>query len=447
MIRSVCQHLALLLLAGCATAGVDAPPLRVATFQSDVTPPLGHPLCGGWVKPAEGVDSPLLLKGIVIDDHRTRYVVAALDWCVLGTKAYDAFRDRIAKAVDVPRRQVSLHCTHTHSAPLADARAQELLDASPKTLPHLDLAWLARIAADAGAAAKGAVDRLRPFTQVGAGKAKIEGFASNRRVKGPDGKIQVRWSTTKDPALRDAPEGLIDPWLRTVSLYDGETPLVRLHYYASHPQTRSGDGRVHGDVVAHAREYVQQEEGVFQIYFAGCGGNVTAGKYNDGSPAARQRLASAMYTGMIRSIESTSRAPVTAVEWASVDVHLPIRADAALKRAVLADVEKPAQARLMAAVTLAWIERAAAGPVDLSRLRLGPVDLLHLPGEPFVEYQLYAQSLRPERFTATAGYGEGGPWYVCTDAAYGEGGYEPGASWVGPPVETVLKAAIEKVLR
>ncbi len=445
MIRSVCQHLALLLLAGCATAGADAPPLRVAAFQSDVTPPLGHPLCGGWVKPAEAVDAPLLLKGIVIDDQRSRYVIASLDWCVLGTKAYDAFRDRLAKAVDTPRRQVTLHCTHTHSAPLADARAQELLDASPQTLPHLDLAWLARIAEDAGKAAEGAVDRLRPFTHVGAGKARVERFASNRRVAGPDGKILVRWSTTRDPALREQAEGLIDPWLRTVSLYDGATPLVRMHYYASHPQTSSGDGRVHGDVVAHAREYVQQEEGVFQIYFAGCGGNVTAGKYNDGTPAARQRLASAMYTGMIRSIESTSRAPVAVVEWSSVDVRLPVRADETAQRALLADVAKPKQARLIAALTLAWIERAANGPLDISRLRLGPVDLLHLPGEPFVEYQLYAQSLRP--FVATAGYGEGGPWYVCTDAAYGEGGYEPGASWVGPPVEKVLKAAIGELLR
>jgi hypothetical protein len=428
----------LLLLAGCGPT-LDRSH-TVATFVSDVTPPLGHPLCGGWVKPAEVVDSPLLLKGVVIDG---RYVIAALDWCVLGTKAYDAFRNRIAEAVDVPPRQVSLHCTHTHSAPIADARAQELLDASPKTEAHLDLAWLDKISRAAGAAAKAAVPTS--FTRVGTGKAKVEGFASNRRVKGADGKIRTRYSTTKDASLRAEPEGLIDPWIRTVSFCDGDRPLVRMHYYASHPQTSSGDGRVHGDVVAHAREYLEGETGVFQIYFAGCGGNVTAGKYNDGTPAARQRLAAAIYSGMVRSIEATALAPAGDVEWKSLDLRLPLRVKEEEYRATLADVAQPRQKRLMAALTLAWVERTKAGPIDISRLRLGDVDLLHLPGEPFVEYQLYAQSLSG-RFVATAGYGEGGPWYVCTDAAYGEGGYEPGASWVGPGVERAMKDAIAEVL-
>jgi hypothetical protein len=27
------------------------PELHLATFSCDVTPPLGHPLCGGWIKP------------------------------------------------------------------------------------------------------------------------------------------------------------------------------------------------------------------------------------------------------------------------------------------------------------------------------------------------------------------------------------------------------------
>ena len=33
--------------------------LRVGTFRFDVTPPMGHSLCGGWIKPVEAVDDPL----------------------------------------------------------------------------------------------------------------------------------------------------------------------------------------------------------------------------------------------------------------------------------------------------------------------------------------------------------------------------------------------------
>lgn len=436
------KRLLLLLLAGCGPVRPEAK-LTIATFQADVTPPLGHPLVGGWNKLADTIEAPLQLKGVVLDDGRTRVVIGALDWCVLGTKAYDAFRTRIAEGAGVPPRQVSIHCTHTHSAPIADARAQELLDASPRTLPHLDLAWLDRVSRAAGAAAKAA--QARPFTHVAAGRAKVENFASNRRVKGPDGKIRVRYSATKDPELRAEPEGLIDPWLRTVSFLDGAKAVARFHYYASHPQSFYNDGRVHGDVVAHAREYLEAETGVFQVYFTGCAGDVTAGKYNDGSPAARSRMASAIYSGMLRSIEASQAVPLTGLEWKSVELRLPPRGNEAEQRATLANLEKPPQTRVMAAIALAWIERDQAGPIDISRLRLGDVDLLHLPGEPFVAYQLYAQTLRP--FVATAGYGEGGPWYICTDAAYGEGGYEPGASWVAPGVEKAMKDAIAEALK
>ena len=66
--------------------------------------------------------------------------------------------------------------------------------------------------------------------------------------------------------------------------------------------------------------------------------------------------------------------------------------------------------------------------------------------ETFIEDQLYAQSLRPKDFVAVAAYGQGGPGYVCTDVAYGEGGYEPVDSLVGPPLESDLKAAIARLL-
>ncbi|MEM7011402.1 MAG: hypothetical protein AAF585_07960 [Verrucomicrobiota bacterium] len=35
-------------------SGADAQSgLRLATFHYDVTPPIGHSLCGGWIKPVD----------------------------------------------------------------------------------------------------------------------------------------------------------------------------------------------------------------------------------------------------------------------------------------------------------------------------------------------------------------------------------------------------------
>ena len=103
--------------------------------------------------------------------------------------------------------------------------------------------------------------------------------ASNRRVLGPDGKVKfTRISATKNKEARDEPEGLIDPNLRTLSFWDGEKPLAALHFYACHPMSYYGDGRVSADFCGLARQKRQDETGVFQAYFNGCGGNITAGK-------------------------------------------------------------------------------------------------------------------------------------------------------------------------
>jgi hypothetical protein len=442
----------LLLLLGCqapdsAPAGTSG--LRMALFASDVTPPLGHPLIKGT---AEEIVQPMVLKGIVLDDGRTRLVLGAMDWCVLRGSAYDLFRNKMAAAAGVPVTQVSIHMTHTHSACLVDARAEQMLAAAPNPFRHLDMEWMARMTTDAAHAVETAVHNLQPFTHIGLGQAKVEHFASNRRVKGPDGKIQVRYAATKDAALRAQPEGRIDPWLKTVTFYDGDTVLARMHYYASHPQSTYGDGKVHPDTPGLARSYLEGEEGVSQIYFTGCAGDITAGKYNDGSPERRHELSKELYAGMIRAIAATKKEAVSSFSWKTVDLLLPLKDDPANDpvslRKVLDDPAEKPEKRQAAALRLAWQERIHARPaIDIGRLRIGSLDVVHLPGEPFVEFQLYAQEQRPDRFVAVAGYGEGGPGYICTDAAHAEGGYEPTWSLVGPPTEAILKSAIAELLK
>ena len=302
------------------------------------------------------------------------------------------------------------------------------------------------------AAARAALERSQPFTHVGYGKAQVEKFASNRRVPLKDGAIGVRYSCAKDPVLMAAPEGLIDPWLRTISLFDCKEPLVRLRYYATHPMSDYGHGRVSADIPGMVRSRLEREEGIPQIYFTGCGGNIAAGKYNDCSTEARDQLVERLYRGMRGAIAATRKEAVREVSWKTTEVRFALRAEPEFSEAYfrerVADPRAKPDERLKAAWALAWYDRLKVRPgVDLSCYRLGPVRILHLPGEAFVEYQLYAQSLRPNDFVAVASYGEGGPGYICTDPALTEGGYEPTWSFVGPPSEARLKTGIEQLLR
>jgi hypothetical protein len=445
------RRLSVLLLcaAGCAAPSAHEG-FRLSCFQVDATPPIGHRFVG-WSVRMDRVEAPLLLKGVLIRASGQSYVVASLDWCRLHGGAYDLIRDRLAAAADTPSTHVALQCTHTHGAPIADTNAQRLLDALPGAPVHCDVRFIEDLAARAGRALAERAAEAAPFTHVGFGRAKVERYASSRRIPGPDGKLRSRMSACRDPALAALPEGTIDPWLRTVTFFAHERPLVRLHYYATHPQSHYG-AEASPDVPGFARERLEREEGIPHLYFTGCGGDVAAGKYNDGSEESRRGLVERLIDAMRRSIGATRRELVSRIEWKTAEVRFAPRVEPAFSEASfrrqMADAGAPEVVRLKAALAVAWYERLKTRPaVELSLLKVGPVAILHLPGEAFVEYQLYAHSLRPDGLLAVAAYGEGGPGYICTDAAFAEGGYEPGMSLVGPPSEARLKAAIRELLR
>jgi hypothetical protein len=400
---------------------------------------------------AVSADIPLLAKGVVIADANTRYVLCALDYCELHTGAHDLFRRKIANALGVSELQIEVHCIHQHDAPLYDTHAESLAEMVPSPPHTTDFVFIATASERVAAAASEALNKLQSLTHVACGKAKVEKFASNRRVPLPDGKIGVRFSHCNDPVLIASPEGLIDPWMRTITLLNRQQPIARLHYYASHPQSYYGKGHMNPDTPGIARERLEQEEGIPQIYFTGCGGNVAAGKYNDGSPQLRIQLANRLYEGMKSAIAGSQKAGAASVSWKTTNVRFKLREDPNFSeehiRSVLADPQQPYIARMSASLALAWYERLKVRPtVDLSCYRLGQAWILHLPGEAFVEYQIFAQSIRPGDFVAVAAYGELGPGYICTDRAFAEGGYEPTQSYVGPPSESLLKASIRELL-
>ena len=76
------------------------------------------------------------------------------------------------------------------------------------------------------------------------------------------------------------------------STLSGDRPLAVLSYYATHPQSYYYTGMCSADFVGMGRDLAQAHEKTdLHIHFNGAGGNVTAGKYNDGSHENRPVLA------------------------------------------------------------------------------------------------------------------------------------------------------------
>lgn len=436
---------------GLAAEGREAegPRLRVATFSCDVTPPVGgQPLI--WTTPVKTIEDPLLAKGIVLDDGKARYVLCAVDWCGLCNSSHRLFRTKLAVAVGTDAARVMVHTVHQHTAPYVDGDSQRLLDRTEKPIRYVDLKALEGFADRVGAAAKQSLDHFQDVDQIGTGQAKVDRVASSRRVIGPDGKIRVRYSSAgKDPAMRALPEGFIDPYLKTITLARGAKPIVRIHYYATHPQSFYGDPRASSDVPGFARERLQKKENVFQMYFDGCGGDVTFGKYNDGSRQARDELTARLFAGMEAAVAATRYVPAGPLRWRTVPLVFPLPADIekvlSRSKATLENPQLTDVARVTAATRVTFANRIKE-PMDASVLAIGPVRILDLPGESMVEFQRFAQSLRPKDFVAVAAYGDLGTGYICTEAAFKEGGYEPTASHVAPQSEKVMKEAIRRLL-
>ena len=369
----------------------EEPVLQLATFRADVTPPIGDGPCVGFMPKVESVEHRLEVRGIVLRANGQTFVIAALDYQGLCNSSDDEFRHRMAER-----------------------------------------------------------------------------------------------SATRDPKLQEAPEGLIDPWLRTVTFFEAERPIqsrgslceptldrgaihnfrpmVQLHYYATHPMSFYGDARISWDVPGLARQRLEQETGVFQIYFTGCGGNIGMGKYNDATRAAREQLTDRMFDAMRRSARVATGGEATETEkldatvevrllkpaeiaWDQADLRFTVRDDGAFNAAILHEqlqAGRPFPERMKAAMFSAWAARLNAGHrVSVSRLKLGSLQLVHLPGEPFVEFQLFAQQVATANsFVCVAGYGECGVWYYGPDSIFRDrGGYEQSWALTGP-----CQASVEAVL-
>lgn len=423
---------------------------QVATFRCDVTPPVGgQPLI--WTDRPETIEDPLWAKGVILQSGDQRYVICAVDWCGLCNSSYELFRNKLAAAVETSPDKVAVQTVHQHTAPYVDGGAQRLLDRFPDFPLYVDLEFIENTAQRVAEAARESLTRRQPFDRVGIGRAKVDRVASSRRIRDESGKLFVRYSSGgRDLKMRQLPEGKIDPWLKTVTFARGDKPLVRLHYYATHPQSFYGDHRVSADVPGFARERLEAEDGAPQIYFTGCAGDVTFGKYNDGTPEARKELAERLYAGMQASVAATEYHAVDTIQWRSDFIELPPRTDESFSQedteTILADESRDVVTRTRAAIRMSYYQRADK-PLTVSCLQVGPARILHLPGESLLEFQLYAQSLLPDEFVAVAAYGDLGPGYICYRDAFDEGGYEPTASRVAPDSENIMKEAIRRVLQ
>ena len=446
-------------LLGAATAtlflasGRNEPKFSLATFRVDVTCPIGHPLLGRRQGVAKQIADPLYAHGWVLLGVGDPIVLVAVDWCELRNDAYDRWREVLAEAAGTSPERILLCSVHQHDAPLADLGAEKLLARFGMSGEMFDVDFFEQTGQRIAAGLYESLSNARTITHLGLGQSKVQNIASNRRVVLADGTVTFRRGSNGagDRLNREAADGLIDPWLKTISFWDQDNLVTALSAYATHPMSYYGGGEVSADFVGMARERRRRDDtSVQQIYVSGCSGDVTAGKYNDASRANRAVLADRLYQGMTAAWKVTGRVPLEHVAFRSTKLDLEFRKSehfsAEAMRRILENEQAGRKERVAAAMGLSTRQRLSDGhKIDVPCLDLGPAQIVLLPGEAFVGYQLFAKTLRPDSFVMSIGYSECWPGYLPTEAAF-EDNFDGHWLWVAPGAEARIQDALRKVM-
>jgi hypothetical protein len=426
---------------------------RLAVFKADVTVPMNHGMMGGsWL--SKRVADPLEATGFVLLGGEAPMVFVSVDWCEIRNEAYERWQSVLAEAAGTRPDHVMVTAVHQHDAPVADTGAEKLLRDRGLAGSICDPEFHEHAVQSVAAALRTALTTAQPLTHVGTGQAKVQQLASNRRYSTPDGRVFYdRMSRTGKQEAREADEGLIDPWLKMLSFWNGDRELTAVSFYAVHPMSYYGEGEVSADFPGMARRQIQAvNPEALQIYASGCSGNVTAGKFNDGARENRAVLAGRLTDAMQRARAATQRTPLEDVDFRVQPLRLEPRDDAGFSAAELEAKLVPSTPpfqQCLAAMGLNWRRRADAGHrIQIPCLDFGFAQLLLLPGESYVEYQLAAQTERPDSFVCVAGYGEAACGYVPTEKHFAE--QDPNLAdwcWVAPGCEARMREAIRRVLQ
>src|SRR5688572_19448201 len=91
--------------------------LKAGAATSNITPPLGQPVIGGFSPaPSTHVHDELHARCLVLDDGQTRLALVVCDLLGIHRLVSDEARKLIEQRLNIPPSHVLISATHTHSA-------------------------------------------------------------------------------------------------------------------------------------------------------------------------------------------------------------------------------------------------------------------------------------------------------------------------------------------
>lgn len=420
--RSVCLFVALVSLASSAF-GYD-----VGLAKVDVTPAYPIRLSGynSRTTESEGVEQPLYAKAIAVreDADHAPVVLVSVDSIGVSADMTEAVAARLAAKHQVPRANVVVCATHTHTGP-ASAKVAHLILAPPTPAEHVATVerYTKELTAQLGDAAEAAIADLRP-ARVEWAVGRVT-FAMNRRVL-KDG----HWT-----GFGDVPDGPVDHSLPALFVYEpGAKAKLRgvLINYACHCTTLGGKFmKLHGDWAgAFGEQWEREHAGCTALVSIGCGADANPAPRGDYQQAREHGAAVAREVASLLKAKKTPLAGPIATRRETFDLplaELPTRAEFEQR------TKQKGPIAFHAKLNLERMDRGeqlpTAVPYSAQSWTFGnALAMVFLPGEVVVDYQLrLKRELDGKRLWVNA-YSNDSPCYIASKRVLAEGGYEVDSS-------------------
>lgn len=387
--------------------------IRAGSARVNITPYESLPMSGyaGREGGFTGIRDSLYATALVLEQGGVQVCLLTPDLIGFSHEFRRDFSAAVEGATGIPRDNVVIAATHNHGGPVTRAYGERVSPELDKYLDDLQQGMIRAVAM--------AQRDLQPVRMgYGEGESRMN---INRRTRHPEGGI---W-------LGKNPYGVCDHRIGVwrIDKADGKPMAMMVNWPCHATVNGQTNMRITGDWPGAAARYLREKYGEeLQVL-------VTAGASGDIDPIYGPNDSFSHIDEIgLRVADEVQRV-------AAQLVTLPQGGLAVAQRELMAPGRKPSSSRLPGQS----LEPGEDVPLRLTVVRAGNMTLAGVSGEVMTEIGMEIRDmLGPQSMVLTHCNGSSG--YLCTDAAYEEGGYESMVARVMPGVAGLITEGIREMM-
>lgn len=380
----------------------------------NITPELPVPMSGYTSRdqPSRGVHDEIFARAFVFDDGKNKACLIQADVIGFSMEFADEINAEIEKKTGIPRSSIMLTAAHNHGGPTTRAYGEPA---------NANLtAYLSELKKNIVAVASDAFNKRVPVS-TGFGKGTCT-MNINRRARDSEGGI----------TLGRNPDGPCDHDVDVVRFDNTHSePIGLLVNWPCHA-TASGweNYQITGDWPGAAARYINKhfKEGLPVAITAGASGDINP-IYGPGNDFKEIDAIGLVLGEEIVAItkQITSGKPGTV-------------------RTLFREIEVPGKEKSATRMPNEKIIPGKPTKLRFSVIKIGSIVLAGISGELMTSIGMQVKEQSPFNRTIILTHTNGSSGYLCTDAAYQEGGYEPMVSRTIPGVEKIIVDTFSEML-